>query len=127
MTLHVLYIHQSRFYFFFSSLRLINEKRERRRKKKEAEKIEEVTTETKTKTAIKTKRSLNSRWQDICILINIALFICFSEKNIYHYNKYVKLFMRYLKSIKIFVIVQKIASAKRIYMLLTLLIKQSHH
>ena len=83
MTSHVLCIHQSRFYFFFSSLRFINKRRERRRKKKEVKEIKEATIKVKTKIAIKTKRLLNSRRRNVCILINIALFVCLSEKKIF--------------------------------------------
>ena len=49
--------------------------------KEETEEIEKATIKTKTAITTETKRLLNSRWRrDICILINIALFICLNKR-----------------------------------------------
>ena len=109
---HVFYVYIS-FAFTFSLRRcdLSTKNANVDEKRKKAEKIEEVTTEAEIKTATNTKQLLNSRRRNVCILINIALFIYFNEKNIYHYDECIKLFMRYLKSVKILVIALQLSFA----------------
>ena len=102
---HVFYISISFvFNFFFRRCDLLTKNANVDEKKEKVKEIEKVTTEVKTEITIKMKRLLNSRRRDVCILINIALFIYLNKRSIYHYNKCVKLFMRYLKSVKILVI-----------------------
>ena len=97
----------------------------------EKEKKIKATTATITATATtaKRKRSSESRILSVYILINIALFICSSEKALIIITEIWNLIWRCMKSVKILVIAlitivfatskSSFAFAKRIYMMLT--------